>query len=333
MVYDDSVRSIHRWERPVFSHELGEILGSWSREGDKAGLVRDGVHSFYTGGLPIDCLLRSALGKPLFVFLNPLVNRGPELKLPVFVGQGVCPDRHQASCLCISDPTLILAKDLRVAWFQGFPQFDLPIHILSIISMYRQALEAPLVVLCGGSSAGFASISFLSRIPGCIALTWNPQIDISKFYPEDVRRYAQLFDRDATEAAAPDILRRHVQTDATATLALADRQALFTLQNASDDHHVRHHWTRLLDFLGETGSPNPGWLTPGVFAGMGSWGSGHQPLPRDTLRQLLAFVATTSATSLSDWGGLTCAISEELRRTIAPANEDMPRAGASKTVS
>lgn len=291
---DPSLRTLAPWGKPVFEHTIDEIAGARRQApAPSTHLLESGIHTFHVGGVPVDSLLRAAMGQPLFVFLTPLVNRPDHLKLPVFVGQRVSPDEEIASILSISDPVLGLDREIRVAWFQGVPALKVPRIVLSIISFYREHLRAPFVILVGGSSAGFASMCLLPHLRRCIALIWNAQVDISRFDAADVHRYASLFDRTTCQETAPALLRRKVQTDATRSLRLAEDQALFALQNANDVHHLSCHWPLLMRFREDhlCASPRER-CEPRIHPFLGRWGKGHVPLPREVLRDLLQFISS-----------------------------------------
>lgn len=317
MEYNKHLRSVYRWGKPVFTHEIDDLSNATPIKSPKELGEQDGIHTFIVAGIPIDCLLRISYGKPLFVFLNPLINRSVDLRLPVFVGQRVCPGPDSASCLSISDPTLIFNKDLRVAWFQGYPPaVSLPSIIIRIISYYKVVLGAPVVILCGGSSAGFASMSLLSGIDRCIAITWNSQIDIGRFFPPDVLRYARLFDPSASPKNSSDVLRSYIDTDVTRSLELTKDQALFALQNASDDHHVRYHWMHFLQSFSKKNDFDYGWITSEIFALLGSWGEGHAPLPREMLREILKSVAHIVIDCGNEWDVIKLHIVQKLTSVI-----------------
>lgn len=331
MEYDKKLRAVYRWKKPVFTHDIQELSEVPRIEALDDPLLREGIHSFFAAGVPIDCLLRVSYGKPLFVFLNPLINRSVDIRLPVFVGQGVCPGAETASFLSISDPTLLLDRELRVAWFRGFPRLDLPAAILQIIKYYRTALDASFVVLCGGSSAGFASLTLLPSIRKCMAITWNAQIDISRFFPGDVCRYARLFDASASLDESPEVLRSHVVTNATQSLELRNDQALFALQNASDYYHVKEHWSYFLRFLNEKANFSRGWITPEIFGLLGAWGEGHAPLPRDLLREILNGIAEIGRDGGADLTAIKGAVSKDLESRISRPGGDGGSALRAKT--
>lgn len=280
------LRSVERWGLPIVEH--GRLTHSHHNNGS---LRQQGLHVFDIGGIPLDCLVRPAVGQPLFVFLSPLVNRTSDTKLPIFVGQQVAPDKPSVSVLSISDPILIAREDLRVAWYLGLPELDLMTHLVNVISLFREALEAPSVVLVGGSAAGFACSTLVSYFSGVIALIWNPQIDMTRFLPDDVQRYASLFDDTASLVTAPDVLRRYVNTMAGPQRELTKDQALFVLQNGNDQHHMTEHLPLLLSRYGIDRLDQWTWLERNLFVGLGQWGNGHEPLPRSVLKSLLTRLA------------------------------------------
>ena len=107
----EAARSTTRWR--MEQHEYRD-----AEEFLKRSDLPDGIHTVRGGVAPIDFLVRIKPGRPLILSFHGNTPRNPDLKLPVFTGLNVTKDLD-ASFVAVSDPSLHLNPDLKLAWLAG----------------------------------------------------------------------------------------------------------------------------------------------------------------------------------------------------------------------
>lgn len=241
-----------------------------------ASQLSPGIHSVWHHGLPIDMAFQARPGAPLVAVFHG--GTDDRVRLPFLSGQAVTTGLA-VSKLFISDPSLYLAPELRIAWFAGNRhQPDLFSDLLAIISKFMESVGASHLVTLGGSCGGYASLRVAQRIgTPATAVIMNPQTSIHRHYEHKV----QLF-RDLCWAGGelPPGLDLCVDPPQAQTVV---RPLIFYLQNAQDEFHVRHHLT---PFVEAGAFYDNGWLITR------EWGEGHVPPPKEAIRQALEFAVT-----------------------------------------
>ena len=295
------VRSVVRWRCDLF-----EYAGVDSFE--SLGLLKNGLHTIYESGLPIDLYVDINPGKPLVVFFNGAAPRSDSLKLPIFAGFGVLPASKDVSRLCINDPSLYLDSGLPLAWYAGSENLDLQKLLPRIIDLVVSKAEAESVVFVGGSGGGFAALYYSRYYEGSLALVWNPQTDILKYAPHHVENYAKtafgLGCIDDARAVLP--VKVH---SSLCDLYRVDRSSnlIIYMQNESD-WHFKVHCEPFIDVLcqSKVSSPSSGMLSDKFYFHVGSWGVGHQQVPGPVLKYILSELIKLPGDwrELFDGGGL-----------------------------
>lgn len=110
--------------------------------------------------------------------------RNPDLK-PVFTGLNVTRELD-ASFVALSDPTLYLDPDLKLAWYAGSSGWDLQSLLKCVLRKIATVARSNDLIFFGGSGGGFASLYCAASFPGSLALVWNPQTDIGAYSPPHV---------------------------------------------------------------------------------------------------------------------------------------------------
>jgi hypothetical protein len=251
----------------------------------------DGVHTIRGGAAPIDFLMRLRPGRPLILSFHGNTPRNDKMKLPIFTGLNVTKDLD-ASFVAISDPSLHLHPDLKLAWFAGCDGLDLQTILPALLGKIITASEARDVICFGGSGGGFASLYYSAAIPNSIALVWNPQTDITRYFPPLVAEYGSAaFGFETFEAVSVGLGSLVVSDLATAYAGGHDNKILY-LQNNSDSH-VIGHMRPFLASLGadveplQSGARTNGRVADGVWLFLDNWGEGHAAPPIPTLGALL----------------------------------------------
>jgi hypothetical protein len=265
----------------------------------------NGVHTIRGAIAPIDFLVRIKPGRPLVLSFHGNTPRNAELKLPVFTGLNVTKDLD-ASFVAVSDPSLHLHPDLKLAWFAGCDGLDLQKVLPALLDKIIAASGASDVICFGGSGGGFASLYYSAGIPGSIALVWNPQIDITRYNPSHVAEYGgAAFGLETYEVAAAQ-LGSFIDSNLATVYARGRDNMVLYLQNNSDGHVV----TQMRPFLAslgadieplQKGAKINAVVADDVWLYLDNWGEGHVPPPTPALGALLDSIVSDPARWRAGW--------------------------------
>lgn len=275
-------RSNKRWSCPVFAYDS---VDEFSRD----AMAKNGMHTIYDGGLPIDLHLSVDSGKPLVIFLNARSSeRTDSYRLPSFVGFGVVPAAG-VSVLRINDPVLYTSRTLRIGWYAGAAGNPLLYSICQIINKVVDITEPKKIIFVGGSAGGFACLNFSRFFKDSLAVVWNPQTDLLKFSKEEVLEFTSsafgLTDFEACERILPALTASSMHKHYVGNVM---KNYLLYMQNI-DDWHVREHCK---PFLKDTGRVAEDRLETKrfderFFLYAADWGKGHASPPQSFLKSLL----------------------------------------------
>lgn len=108
------------------------------------------------------------------------------------------------SSLFLSDPGLVLNPTLELGWFTGWQGYELYSDLATLIQSAAREVDAKHIVLSGSSGGGFAALQLATYIPKSIALVFNPQTDIHRYWNNGdpnshgaVRKYIEVLYPDA----------------------------------------------------------------------------------------------------------------------------------------
>lgn len=294
----EAARSAARWGRQRCEYENVDAFLA-------ATELPDGLHTIRGEVAPLDFYARIKPGRPLIISFHGNQPRNAEVKLPVFTALNVTKDLD-ASLIAVSDPTLHLQPDLKLAWFAGCEGLDLQKLLPPILDRIIEISGASDVIFFGGSGGGFASLYYSAGVADSIALVWNPQTDIVRYNPPHVAEYARAaFGLETYEAAAAKLGSRIVANLATAYAGGRDNMILY-LQNNSDGH-VAGHMRPFLASLGadveplQKGARINGVVADNVWLYLDDWGEGHVPPPAPRLSALLAAIVSDPARWRAGW--------------------------------
>lgn len=286
----EAVRSTRRWAATVVEHS--SLRGFLECDG-----LKDGLHTIFGEGPPIDILLRMRPGLPAIFSFHGNAPRNAELKLPVFTGVNVTGGLPATSVL-FSDPSLYLDPSLQLAWFAGSAQQRLQDIYPAIITKIAAAARSSNLIFFGGSGGGFAALYYSSFFPESFSLVFNPQTDLSKYLPSLVEEYGRiafgLRDHEETMARLSSL----ISCSLAARYEGDPRNLVLYLQNNSDSHVQTHLGPFLARFARnlrdiETGAFVNRQVADGKWLYLDHWGDGHHPPPPDLLRALLETIVSS----------------------------------------
>ncbi|WP_146112349.1 lysophospholipase [Arthrobacter sp. MYb222] len=200
------------------------------------GLPETGKSTIMAGRVPIDIDFEyHGFSTTLVVFHAALSSKAKSL--PMFAGRRLA-SQLPVNRLSISDPTLTLNDNLRLAWFAGSEkQPGLQSAISKIVRHATNRDEK--IIYFGSSGGGFAALQYAARHPGSIAVPINPQTDIARYNPVSVAKWVT--------SAWPNLDSKNgrilppVYTDVSKQYCRQRDAKVFYIQNTGDISHVRNH--------------------------------------------------------------------------------------------
>jgi hypothetical protein len=275
------VRSLSRWAHATRPHA--------SLEDFLANQPVNGLHVIQQNEEPpIDIHVRLFPGRPMVIFFNGNTPRDKVVELPAFSGMGILPDTSEVSRVCVSDPTLHLARDLCLSWYAGSKNQPLQRMMPRILRHIFMTAKPSKIIFAGGSGGGFASLYYASFFPESMAFVWNPQTDIRNYNAEHIIHYAQIaFQCGRNLKAARAALTAHVDPDLAARYGSARNHAIY-LQNRSDGH-TETHLRPFAEALGSEFSPENSHtvLRSNLHVIVDHWADGHVPPPKALIGRML----------------------------------------------
>ncbi|WP_263119069.1 heparinase II/III family protein [Cellulomonas sp. RIT-PI-Y] len=145
-----------------------------------AGLQDRAVLTVEQGGLTQPFLFVPGEGSVLTVLFHGALDR-TRTALPRFERVRTH-ERFGGPLLAVGDPTLDLDRTLRLGWYLGTGDVDLPVLLAEQISRAAAAVGARQIVLVGASGGGFAAIHVAAHLEGSAVLVINPQTDLSAYF-------------------------------------------------------------------------------------------------------------------------------------------------------
>jgi len=199
------------------------------------------LYSFEVDGFIYDFLVvrkPKPTGK-LFVLLSGAAV-GVHLSPPVFQ-RWKWAEYFPGDCLYISDPTLRLEAEFKLAWYAGNANHE-PLDVVAkLIKLVAGQLHVSLKdVFCYGSSGGgFAALRLGARMNDIGIVAVNPQTDITKYEQGSVEKFLRIcfngISRDEALEQYPEKM-----SVARFPERLIDSRIIY-VQNDLDEHHVSVH--------------------------------------------------------------------------------------------
>ena len=235
------------------------------------------------------CILKGkARGKRLFVVLVGAIDRD-RVEIPRF-SRFSWRDEFSGTFMCIADPTLALASDLRLGWYFGTRGQDAVEGICRIVEVLCHSLGVAVedVYFYGSSGGGFAALraaALLGR--GATAIAINPQVDVLD-YPST--RFVDAFLTRVLGGVSKTRARGQYGARLSALdswqLPTAAEARCLLVQNLADADHYRGHFRVFADAHGvpDNGNSPDGRMASIVY----EHPSGHAAEPREMLPTILA---------------------------------------------
>lgn len=177
----------------------------------------------------------------------------------------------------ISDPSLLSAESLGLAWFLGTAEVNLTRVLSRLLNVVQQRLGAEHLVLFGMSGGGFAALNVSHQCPGSLAVPVNPQTRVLDYAQVHWQAMAEACFGVDGETAARSILEAHPRADMRRVYADGFSNTVIYVQN-SQDSHVTYQMIPWFDAIG--------WQGASILAE--KWGNGHVPPTPAELRKLLS---------------------------------------------
>ena len=294
----EAARSMKRWGSETHEyHDADAFLAATE--------LPDGVHTIRGAVAPIDFFVRLKPGRPLIINFHGNQPRNDEVKLPVFTGLNVTKELN-ASFVGVSDPTLHLNPELKLAWFAGCEGLELQKVLPPLLDKIIAMSGASDVIFFGGSGGGFASLYYSAGVPNSIALVWNPQTSITRYNPLHVAEYGgAAFGLESHEEAVAQLGSR-IEADLIERYAGGRDNMILYLQNNTDGHVVIH-MRPFLESLGadmapiQKGAKINAVVADTVWLYLDNWGEGHVPPAPARLPGLLDAIVTDPARWRAGW--------------------------------
>ncbi|MGP5717792.1 heparinase II/III domain-containing protein [Brachybacterium tyrofermentans] len=201
-------------------------------------LTTDTLVTYALGSLVLPSLVLPGHGDTMTVMLHTAVDRA-RVSLPLF--QRVRYQRELAAgpIVAFGDPTLDLSRELRLGWYLGNEEVDLPRAMSAVLQRLARQLGTSKFVIQGGSGGGFAALQVGAHIPGAHVMAANPQTDLRKY---NVRAYraamiAAFGIKDASRS--PQLLSR--VDAARRIIELNSEMSISMVMNTGDLYHQRNH--------------------------------------------------------------------------------------------
>ena len=234
-----------------------------------------GVLTVMYRGIPIDILYEPRGFATTTVFFHPAVVRA---KFPVFIGGGVS-EKLPTNRIFISDPSLYLSEELRLAWYAGnYRQEKLQWALRGILKALIPSGQR--VVMFGASGGGFASLYYAAHYPGAVAVPINPQTNLANYLRGAVDKYGHIGWRLSGLGLAPRI---PATTDLIQLYRRSRDVSVLYLQNRNDLTHMSGHFEPFMNAL-----PDGHRVRPILVDGP----RGHHPPEKEVTKAVLSAAIT-----------------------------------------
>ncbi|WP_344355715.1 hypothetical protein [Brachybacterium phenoliresistens] len=212
--------------------------------------------SKYTAQIPRDVALEALLlnkhSDVLLVALHGATMRHKELpRFEFFRTLRATP----YSSLYFSDPALYLDPEIQLAWYTGWPEFDLHPVIADWAGRAAAAIGASRVIFFGSSGGGLAALQASTFLPASMAVPFSAQTSVANYLVAGTGLGAQrsyiraimphLTPADGLGALRPDVdYFTSVGDRLSPLLRYQQKQENYVLfvQNANDHAHFNQHY-------------------------------------------------------------------------------------------
>ena len=250
--------------------------------------LHDGLITVGTSASPVDLLIEDNNASTTIVSLHAAIGQKP-MDLPIFTGRSVT-EGLGVNRIFVSDASLCLDADLKLAWYLGSSDLDLTQVLHDIISALQVAFGAQNLVFFGMSGGGFASLNLSHTFPGSLAVPVNAQTRIADYNPPAWQAFTAACFGTMTPEESLAALEAHPRADLRSVYGAGFANHVIYVQN-SQDAHVTTQLKPWLEALPERDS---------VHLLLREWGRGHVPPSARDLRTLMQGVSEVAG----DWSAL-----------------------------
>lgn len=156
----------------------------------------------YSEGPKLDALLVNKGSDTLVVSLHGALNR-QRFTLPRYERLRTL-TAYSVSSMYFTDPTLYLDDQLQLGWYTGWKGQDVQSHIAEWIIAAQKAVSASKVIISGSSGGGFGALQISSKIPGSLAVVFNPSVYI-RGYLNNGEKGAHATERKYVTSVHPEL--------------------------------------------------------------------------------------------------------------------------------
>lgn len=229
---------------------------------------KDGVHQIGDNVAPYHVLVNGFNRNPdfLMVAFTGAVIR--EKKLPPYFSYMEIARNLNLGLFSIADPSLLLSKDLGLAWYVGNKVNGNIAKILANLLDRLIEKTGRKLILCGGSGGGFAALNIqqlMVNFKDTDSVVFNPQTNVVNYNEWAVKRYFSSCFEELKNKDIESITDYFNKNKLSFIVSENSEIKRLILINGYDPNHVRKHVSRLIDFKNNT-------KTKVLF---GDWGVGH----------------------------------------------------------
>lgn len=209
-------------------------------------LSEETLLAYTLGSIVLPAAVHPADGDTLTVLFHGAVDRA-RTSLPLFQRFRFQKELQAGPTVAFGDPTLDLARELRLGWYLGHERVDLAPAIARAVQEIARSLGTSKVVLQGSSGGGFAALQVGAHLPGSHVVAMNPQTDLRRYnvvaYRAAMIAAFGVRELDATSSLVPriDVMRRVDELGAEMNVTL--------VMNSGDLFHEKAHAAPLRAFL------------------------------------------------------------------------------------
>ncbi len=221
-------------------------ISLWGADAQVPTIEQETLLAYTVGSMVLPAAVAPAEGDTLTVLFHGAIDRA-RTTLPLFQRFRFQKELRSGPSLAFGDPTLDLARELRLAWYLGHEHLDLAPAIAAAVRGVARSLGTARVVLQGSSGGGFAALQVGAHLPESHVIAMNPQTDLRR-YNVSAYRAAMIAaygskDIDGASPLVPriDVMRRVEALDADLNVTL--------VMNDGDLFHEKSHASPLRSFL------------------------------------------------------------------------------------
>ncbi len=209
--------------------------------------------NYKTDSFKYECLWQQNSGEYLFVLFHGAKDR-TKIEAPFFE-RWTWNDLYPGSMLNISDPSLDLDKDLRLAWYIGNKD-EYPVKVISkIVARIAEVknIDTKKIIFYGSSGAGFTALAASRYIKGSIAVAINAQTNVLKYYKSHISDMLKMCLGNISEEKM--IQKYNDRIDMVDAYSGDIQNKVLILQNTEDPFHYNNHY---LPFINKCKAPEKG---------------------------------------------------------------------------